>query len=280
MSLMRTLLVCLLLLALTSPVTAASIDISTLKTLPLSTTPIDVAATADGKRIYVLGATGEVQVYSTAGQLLGGFQADAGVTGIIPQGPDRLILEKSGQQELVLVSMEISEDIEAGKAPFLGPANAPITIVVFDDFECPYCAKTVPLLKQAQGLYPDKTKLVFKNFPLKMHRNAQAAAIAGLAADRQGKFWPLHDLLFEHFNRLNPQKIVELAKQAGLDMAKFEKDRRDPALKRQVQDEIRQGRDIGVRGTPTIFVNGRRVKERSLQEMKRMIEGELKKAQQ
>lgn len=280
MSLMRNLFVFLCLLLLASPLVAGTIDVSPLKTLSLATTPVDVASTADGKRIYVLGDSGDVQVYSTAGQLLGQFQAGAGVTGITPQGPDRLILEKAGQQELVLISMEMSEEIDVSGSPFLGPADAAVSIVVFDDFECPYCAKSVTLLKQAQGLYPDKTQLVFKNFPLKMHRNAEAAAIAGLAADRQGKFWPLHDLLFEHFNRLNPQKIVELAKQAGLDMAKFEKDRRDPALNRQVQDEIRQGRDIGVRGTPTIFINGRRVKERSLQEMKRMIEGELKQTQQ
>lgn len=278
MSLIRNFLICLILLTLVSPLSAASIDVRTLKTLPLSATPLDVAATADGKRIYVLDNAGEIQVYSVAGQLLGGFKVGTEVTGITPQGPDHLILEKSGRQELTLVSMEISEDIDVQKSPMLGPVNAPVSIVVFDDFECPYCAKAVPLLKQVQQAYSKQSNLVFKNFPLKMHRNAEAAAIAGLAADRQGKFWPLHDLLFEHYNRLNPQKIVDLAKQAGLDMPQFEKDRRDPQLKQQVQDETRQGRDIGVRGTPTIFVNGRRVMKRDLKELTRMIDEELVKA--
>lgn len=278
MFLMRTLITSLLLIVLASPLLAASIDVKTLKSMPLSTTPLDVAATADGKRIYVLTDTGAVQVYTVSGQLLGEFQVGTEVTGIVPQGPEYLILEKPGSKELTLISLEMSEDINVSNAPSLGPEDAPVTIVVFDDFECPYCAKAVPLLKDAQKLYPEKTRLVYKNFPLKMHRNAEAAAIAGLAADRQGKFWPYHDLLFEHYNRLNPQKIAELAKQAGLDLAKFEKDRRDPQLKRQVQTDMSQGREIGVRGTPTIFINGRKVNERNINAMRQMIEEELAKA--
>lgn len=275
-----TLLSCLLLVVLAGSLWAASIDVSTLKTLSLSETPLDVAATTDGKRIYVLTETGKVQIYTVSGQLLGEFAVGAEVTGIIPQGPEYLILEKPASKELTLVSLEISENVDTSNAPSFGPIDAPVAIVVFDDFECPYCAKSVPLLKEAQQLYPEQTRLVFKNFPLKMHRNAEAAAIAGLAADRQGKFWPYHDLLFEHYNRLNPQKIAELAKQAGLDLAQFERDRRDKQLARQVQEDIRQGKEIGVRGTPTIFINGRRVKERSVREMKRMIEEELEKLKQ
>lgn len=277
MLLMRTLVTGLLLLVLATPLLAASIDVKTLKSMPLSATPLDVAATADGKRIYVLTDTGAVQVYTVSGQLLGEFQVGTDVTGIVPQGPEYLILEKPGSKELTLISLEMSEDINVSNAPSLGPDDAPVTIVVFDDFECPYCAKAVPLLKDAQKLYPEQTRLAYKNFPLKMHRNAEAAAIAGLAADRQGKFWPYHDLLFEHYNRLNPQKIAELAKQAGLDLAKFEKDRRDPQLKRQVQTDMSQGREIGVRGTPSIFINGRKVNERNINAMRRMIEEELAK---
>jgi len=267
--------VCILLLVLAAPLSAATINVKTLKTLPLSAAPLDVATTADGKRMYVLNDKGEVQVYSTEGQLLDGCKVGTEVTGIVPQGENQLVLEKAGHNELTLVSVEISEKIDATKSPVLGPANAPVSIVVFDDFECPYCAKAVPLLKQVQGAYPKQANLVFKNFPLKMHKNAVTAAIAGLAANRQGKFWPLHDLLFENYNSLNPQKITDLAKQAGLNMAQFEKDQRDPKLAQQVQDEIRQGRDIGVRGTPTIFINGRRVMKRDLQEMTRMIDEEL-----
>ena len=275
MSLFRNLLVCFVLLALVSPLSAGSIDVRTLKTLPLSEAALDVAATVDGKRIYVLDNAGGVQVFSAAGQLLGEAKVGTDVTGITPQGAENLILEKTGRQELTLISLGISEKIDVSKSPTLGPVNAPVSIVVFDDFECPYCAKAVPLLKQVQQAYPKQANLVFKNFPLKMHKNAGPAAIAGLAADRQGKFWPLHDLFFENYNKLNPQKIVDLAKQAGLNVAQFEKDQRDPKLAQQVQDEIRQGQGIGVRGTPTIFINGRRVMKRDLQEMTRMIDEEL-----
>jgi protein-disulfide isomerase len=275
---LRSMLSSLLLLMMASPLVAATVDVRTLKTLPLATPALDVAATADGKRFYVLDSSGAVQVYAADGQRLGGFQVGSEVTGITPQGPDQLLLEKAARRELILVALEISEEIETRNAPTLGPADAPVAIVVFDDFECPYCARAVPLLKQVQQAYPRQSRLVFKNFPLAMHRHAEAAAIAGLAAERQGKFWPYHDLLFEHYNRLDPQKISELAERAGLDPVRFEKDRRDPQLQRQVAEDVRQGREIGVRGTPTIFINGRRVQERSAQEMTRMIEEELAKS--
>lgn len=274
----RLLRICLLLFLVlpVSPLAAARVDVRALQTLPLETAPLDVTATADGKRLYVLSGNGSVLVYSDSGQRIGEFPVDQKVTGITAQGSDLLVLEKPADRQLSLVALEISEEINLSGSPVFGPENAPVAIVVFDDFECPYCSKAVPLLKQVQQAYPKDSKLVFKNFPLKMHRHAEAAALAGLAAHRQGKFWPLHDLLFENFNRLNPQKIDELARQAGLDMGRFAKDRQDPQLQRQLQADINEGRKAGVRGTPTLFINGRRVKQRSFNEMSRMIEEELK----
>ena len=123
--------------------------------------------------------------------------------------------------------------------------------------------------------YPKEMKLVFKNFPLRNHKFAWPAAIAALAANKQGKFWELHDQLYENYNRLSDQKIREIAQQVGIDMEKFDKDMKDPELKAIVERDFQEGARIGVRGIPTIFVNGRQLKNRSFQGFQAAIEKEL-----
>ena len=123
--------------------------------------------------------------------------------------------------------------------------------------------------------YSKEMKLVFKNFPLRNHKFAWPAAIAALAANRQGKFWELHDQLYENYNRLSEQKIRELAQQVGLDMEKFDKDMKDPELKALVERDFQEGARAGVRGIPTIFVNGRQLRNRSFQGFQAAIEKEL-----
>nr|MBF0221252.1 thioredoxin domain-containing protein [Desulfobulbaceae bacterium] len=124
-------------------------------------------------------------------------------------------------------------------------------------------------------LYPNDVKLVFKNFPLRSHQFAEAAGLAALAAGKQGKFWQMHDAIFENYNKLNNEKITELAQQIGLDMVKFEADSNDTQLKKQVQLDLQSGYAAGVRGTPTLFVNGRRVKQRSVEGLRQMVDKEL-----
>jgi len=126
-------------------------------------------------------------------------------------------------------------------------------------------------------LYPNNLKLVYKSFPLRSHKFAEPAVIAALAAGKQGKFWEMHDAIFANYNRLNDAKINELAQQVGLNMVRFEADRKDPLLKKQVQQDLQSGYGAGVRGTPSLFVNGRRVKNRSLGGFKQMIDQELAK---
>ena len=257
---------------------AESIDVRFLRSVPLGETPLQTVTTADGQKIYVLTDQGNIQIYSADGSLQGIFAAGPEVTGITPQGPNRLVLQMAARQEMVLVALEPVVEISTEGAPTLGKAEAPVTITVFDDFECPYCAKAVPLLKQVLAAYPDQVKMVYKNFPLAMHKHAQAVALAGLAAERQGKFWRLHDLLFENYNQLNPQKIQQLAEQAGLDMGKFDQDRNDPKLAQQLQLDMQEGQRVGVRGTPTIFVNGRRLPQRSKAAFDQLIQAELAKS--
>ena len=123
--------------------------------------------------------------------------------------------------------------------------------------------------------YHKEMKLVFKNFPLRNHKFAWPAAIAALAANKQGKFWELHDQLYENYNRLSDEKIKEIAQQVGLDIEKFDKDMKDPELKAIVERDFQEGARAGVRGIPTIFVNGRQLKNRSFQGFQAAIEKEL-----
>ncbi len=271
----KSLLAVLILLLSATSLLADSVDVRLLRSVALGETPRQVVASADGQRIYVLTTTGTVLLYSADGQKQGTFEVGPEVTGISPQGADRLILQSAGRQEMSLLALQPVVSLKTAGAPSLGAPDAPVEIVIFDDFECPYCAKAVPLLKQVLEAYPDKARLVFKNFPLKMHKNARAASAAALAAERQGKFWPLHDLLFENYNKLTPQKIRELAEQVGLDMARFDQERNDPALQQIINADLQEGQKVGVRGTPTVFINGRRLQQRSMAGFKQMIEAEL-----
>jgi protein-disulfide isomerase len=128
--------------------------------------------------------------------------------------------------------------------------------------------------------YPDQVKLVFKNFPLRNHKFSMQAAIAALAAGKQGKFWEFHDLLFKNYNHLNEEKIKEIAQQLNLDMKKFEKDRKDPQIRAMINKDLAEGNRVGVRGTPTIFINGRLLRNRSMGGFQELIEKALKKPAQ
>ena len=126
--------------------------------------------------------------------------------------------------------------------------------------------------------YPGKVRLVFKNFPLRNHAQAKPAALAALAAGEQGKFWEYHDKVFERYNALNDEAFEEIAGELGLDMQAFNAARRSPELAAAVKRDMEEGSRAGVRGTPSIFINGRQLKNRSLGGFSAMIDGELEKA--
>ena len=138
----------------------------------------------------------------------------------------------------------------------------------------------MPVLEQVLEKNPNQVKLVFKNFPLRNHKFAMPAAIASLAAGKQGKFWEFHDLLFKDHNRLNEQKVKEIAQQLNLDMEKFEKDRKDPRIRAMINRDLVEGNQAGVRGTPTVFINGRLLRNRTMAGFQELIEKALKKPAQ
>ena len=133
----------------------------------------------------------------------------------------------------------------------------------------------MPLLEQVLEKNPKTVKIVFKNFPIRSHKFAAQAAVAALAADRQGKFWEFHDELFNNYNRLNEEKVQEIAAKLKLNKAQFEKDRKDALLLEQIRHDFNEGVRAGVRGVPAVFVNGRKLKDRSLKGFQALIDKEL-----
>jgi protein-disulfide isomerase len=167
--------------------------------------------------------------------------------------------------------------IDLGKAPIKGSSTAKVTLVVFSDFQCPFCSRAVPTIKQVEDTYKDQIRIAFKQLPLPFHDKAPLAAEASLAANEQGKFWPYHDKLFANQQALDRPSLEKYAEDLGLDVAKFKASLDSGKFKQQVADDSKQGNAIGATGTPTFFVNGRiLVGAQPFDKFKEMIDQELK----
>ena len=140
-----------------------------------------------------------------------------------------------------------------------GPKTAPVTLVEYGDYECPYCGMAHPVVKRAQRELGNQLRFVFRNFPLaEAHPNARLAAQAAEAAGAQGKFWEMHDMLFEHQQALEAEDIIGYAESLKLDVARFTEDLKAGTYAKRVREDFRSGVKSGVNGTPTFFVNGSR----------------------
>ncbi len=140
-----------------------------------------------------------------------------------------------------------------------GPPDAPVTIVEYGDYECPFCGEAYPVVKALQERLGDQMCFVFRNFPLtEAHPHAEDAAEAAEAAGAQGKFWPMHDLLYENQDALEPEDLVQYARALHLDLPRFVKEMSDHLYAPRVREDFRSGVRSGVNGTPTFFINGMR----------------------
>ncbi|RJQ46481.1 MAG: hypothetical protein C4538_06680 [Nitrospiraceae bacterium] len=158
-----------------------------------------------------------------------------------------------------------------------GNKNAPVTIVEFSDFQCPYCAQVSPTLMDVLKAYPKDVKLAFKHYPLPFHNYAMLAAKASEAAKEQGKFWEMHDLIFQNLGQITEESLKNFAQQLGLNAEKFSADLASNKYDQIIQQDIALARSSDVSGTPTIFVNGKRMQYRSFNDFKQVIDTILKK---
>lgn len=259
--------------------TAVDLEIS--RTFKTAGEPLDIAATLDGRWTFVLAKGGKLHVFAENGSLLGTADVDPAMDRIAASGleaaniPEKIHLSGSKSKTIQTVSLSLALTIDTKGSPFLGPENAPVTLAVFSDFECSHCSRVGSLLDEILARYPRQVKIVFKNFPLTFHQQAQPAALAALAAHRQGRFWQYHDLLFENQKSLSEAKFVEIATRLNLNLEKFNSDRKSSTAQQELAKDLNEARSIGVRGTPTIFINGRLLKERSMEQVQEMVEQEL-----
>jgi len=159
----------------------------------------------------------------------------------VPMGPDP--------------SKEHSVDVAS--APIRGEKDAKVTVVMFSDFQCPFCNRVNPTLTKLLESYPGKVRLAYKYLPLRIHPDAPGAAAAAEAAHRQGKFWEMYDKIFANQRDLKPETFKRYATELGLDVAQFQKDAADPAVKARIDADSKEADKLGVAGTPAFFINGR-----------------------
>jgi protein-disulfide isomerase len=162
--------------------------------------------------------------------------------------------------------------------PFKGNPAAPVTIIEFTDFECPSCARVQPLLEEVAKEYGDRVRLVVRDFPLEQHANALKAAEAAEAAREQGKYWEYTALLFQNQKALGLDKLRQYASQIGLDRKRFDEALDSGKFFERVQLDLLEGARLGVNSTPTVFVNGRRLKDKTRENLKAAIEAAFKAA--
>jgi protein-disulfide isomerase len=153
------------------------------------------------------------------------------------------------------LTVPVSED----RDHIQGPADAAVTLVEYGDFECPYCGAAYPIVKEVQARMGERLRFVFRNFPITTsHAHAEQAAEAAEAAASQGRFWQMHDLLFENQRRLRDQDLRAYAEQAGLAVEAFDEEMAEHVHAARVREDFMSGVRSGVNGTPTFYINGAR----------------------
>jgi protein-disulfide isomerase len=157
------------------------------------------------------------------------------------------------------LSPEMLAKISTGNVPAFGPPDAKVTIVEFSDFQCPFCSRAATAVHTVKEKYSDKVRFVFRQFPLSFHQNAHLAAEAALAAQAQGKFWEFHDKAFANQQKLDRASLEGYAKDIGLNVTEFKKALDDKTYAPVVDAELKLGEEVAVDGTPTMFLNGKRV---------------------
>lgn len=266
----------LMLMSSTLSIAKAEVDWSLKTELNFKKTPVDMAFSRDAQWLYVLTEDGHLLVYTYDHQLKGKIPVGTEFEKIV-SGPSRdliYLLSRKGNK-IRVIEANPSQQIDISGSPYKGAVDAPVVITEFTDFQCPYCAELGEIFKRLLQQYPEKIKIVYKSFPLSSHRYAWKAATHAMAAHQEGKFWEFHDRLFENYKTLDDNKFMEIRKALGFDTPEFEAIMGSPQVRSQVALDLNEGQRLGVRGTPTVFINGKRVKDKSLKGFQAAIEKEL-----
>jgi protein-disulfide isomerase len=267
---------CLIIPLLLASVCNAAVYHTVKKRLTLDSTPIDIKMSAEGRWLYVLTKTGEFRVYSYQGAFIGKFDVDKSFDQIEPGGTDEEVYLKSSKKKMIqVIDVTLQHAIQIDNSPFKGRPDAPVTIIEYTDFECPYCARLQSMFDELLRKYPNEIKIVYKSYPLSSHRNSAKAARIAMAAHAEGKFWPVHNRIFENYRRLNDNLLNQIRSEFGFDTPKFEAVMNSAEVTAKIQSDINQGKNIGVKGTPTVFINGRQLRNKSFEGFKQAIDQAL-----
>lgn len=280
----RTILI-LFIIAVTAQLSyAAGVDWRINKTMQLDVNPIDFTISRSGKYTFVLTDAGEIMIYDAVGTLSGKIEAGRHIDKILagPNDNSLLVCSKKNKNTQV-ISFVIEKDIDTKGSPFMGKKDSPVEVVVFSDFQCPYCSQVAPMIKELYELNKDDIKVVFKNFPLtSIHNlafNAATAALAAMELDsgKSEKFWEFHDRLFEQYDKMTEESILQIAVDLGFDKAIFQEKMKDPKFTQMIQKDMQDGQKADVNGVPAIFINGKMQENRSIPAFQMSIDKELAK---
>lgn len=197
---------------------------------------------------------------TTSSQAMTEEQVKLIIDNYVEENPDKILEELQTYME----KTQVEETMKARNAVFnsvdeltaiKGAKDAPISIMVFSDFECPFCQRVNPTLESMLKRYDGKVRVIFKHLPLPSHANAAEASVASLAALKQNKFWEYHDEIFKHQQSLNSARFIEMAETLKLDMDKFKADLKSKELAAKVAEDMAQAQSLGIRGTPYMLIN-------------------------
>lgn len=276
---MRNCLTRILILAMMlMPMTASAVvDVETLARIDTGAKVLDMATDPQNHLVFLL-TPKAVLLYSVE---------DSAVVDQIPLttafdriaflDAEHLALSHSASSEMNIVRFGRVYPINLEGRISRGPGNAPVTLVVFDDYECAYCARLDVFMEDIFQQFPNQIRLFIKHYPLSKHEFAHEGAMAALAAGQQKKFWEFHAQLLQQYDELDDAVILKTAKKLKLDLKQFNTDRTSEALKKIIREDVENGNAIGVKGTPWVFLNGKHV--RNIGNLSDLITRELEKNQ-